>query len=72
MSPADLPWWGWMLCAIGASVVSFFSAIYAANESRISRRNDGIAYLLAIIFGLATVVTGSIGLIRFVKWVWGS
>ena len=33
MSPADLPWWGWFLCAGGAGVVAFFLAIYAASAT---------------------------------------
>lgn len=73
MSPADLPWWGWMLCAIGAFVVSFFSVIYASSESNTpGKSGGGFAYILAVVFGLATVGTGLIGIIRFVKWVWGS
>lgn len=72
MSPTDLPWWGWMLCAIGAFVVSFFSVIYASNESNTPGKSGGFAYFLAVMFGLTTVGTGLIGIIRFVKWVWGN
>jgi len=72
MSPADLPWWGWTLCAIVTFTISFFSARYASNESERRGGKGGFAYLLAIVFGLATFGTGLIGILRFVKWVWGS
>ena len=60
-----------MLCAIGAFVVAFVSVLYASNESNTPGRSGGFAYFLAVVFGLATVGTGLIGIIRFVKWVWG-
>jgi hypothetical protein len=73
MSPADLPWWGWMLYAIGAFVVSFFSLLYASNKSNRPGKSDGaLPIFLAVVFGLVTFGTGLIGIIRFVKWVWGS
>jgi hypothetical protein len=45
MSPADLPWWGWMLCAIGAFVIAFFSVIYASTESNTPGKSGGFASL---------------------------
>ena len=61
-----------MLCAMLTFTTSFFSARYASKESERRRGSGGLAYLFAIVFGLATLGTGVIGIIRFVKWVWRS
>jgi len=69
-SPSDFEWWVWLLFGIGAWIVA------------------GICYLLAVValkwsvkifFALLTLIVGLtgtccflVGVIRFVKWVWGS
>lgn len=65
--PSDLPWWGWLLCAAIAGTVS--AAISARDEK--SEKGVGcFSLLLMLLFGVAACVTASIGVIRFVKWVW--
>ena len=65
-SPSDLPWWGWMLCGIGGFIV-------AALAISLSDDSDAgcLAKLFGFIVGLASLVCGAIGIIRFIKWVWG-
>ena len=65
-SPSDLPWWGWMLCGVGGFIV-------AALAIGLSDDSDGgcLAKLFGFIVGLASLVCGAIGIIRFIKWVWG-
>ena len=66
-SPSDLPWWGWLLCSIGAWIVCAIAAAF-------SDEGDGgcLAVLVAIISGLAGAITGIMGLVLFIKWVWNN
>jgi hypothetical protein len=57
MSPALLPWWGW----IAAAVVLWLAVIFTdADRSRFLRP--------VLVAGM--VISALIGIIRFVKWVW--
>jgi len=67
MNPADLPWWGWLLCALGAGFVALMIAAYSSTREKTLY----FSIVMYYIFGLAAVVCGIIGAIRFVKWVWG-
>jgi hypothetical protein len=62
-SPSHITWWGWLLCAVGAGVVSSISANYADKEHRFA------GYVVARITGIQGFIFGVIGII---KWIWGS
>jgi len=66
ISPSDLPWWGWLLCSLGAGVISWIAI--EVSESK----NGCLAALAAFVSGLIAVITGVMGVILFVKWVWTS
>jgi hypothetical protein len=66
-SPSDLPWWGWLLCSLVAWIVCGIAYGFSENK------NGGcLAILLATVAGLGGTVTGIMGIILFVKWVWTS
>jgi hypothetical protein len=70
-SPSDFAWWMWLLFAVGALVISAFSWLIAVNdepETKLFRIPCGI---LAAIVSLTGTLALLIGIIRFVKWVWG-
>lgn len=66
MSPSDLPWWGWLLCAAGGGIVCAVS--YVVHDDGKVRISDIIGFLS----GAAGALCAFIGIIRFVKWVWNS
>jgi hypothetical protein len=74
MSPADLPWWGWMLCAAGAALlarVSFtnaWSSLLVSQNIQTSQRS----YFVGVVVSIAAAILGIVGLVRFVKWIWES
>jgi hypothetical protein len=69
-SPSDLPWWGWLLCSIGTGIVClWFIALVGSNDSAFRRGFMGLVIFLS---GLTALITGLMGLIRFIKWVWSS
>jgi hypothetical protein len=63
-SPSDLSWWVWLLCSLGCGIV--FAISVADDDPGIVR------VLITILFGLLTALTGIVGLVRFVKWIWYS
>jgi hypothetical protein len=67
-SPSDLPWWGWLLCSLGAWVV--YVIAHAFTED-VKGAGGCLAIPIALISGLAGLITGAMAVIRFVKWVWG-
>ncbi len=77
ISPADLPWWGWLLgsafvAGIGYVVLLLFDVLYSASTGKAIRINDASARVIIGVFGLSALFLFLIGLIRFVKWVWYS
>ena len=65
ISPSDLPWWGWLLCAVGAGIVSV--VCYVLHEE-----SDGgwLTLVVGIVGVVATFVSAALGIVRFVKWAW--
>jgi|GEM_PF-6403763 hypothetical protein len=61
MSPADFPWWSWILGGMIGVVLGFWI-------------NIKVDKVPAETFGLILAASGCIsiliGIIRFVKWVW--
>ena len=68
ISPSDLQWWGWVLCGLGATLVSVI--LYIGAEVASASDWKGAGYVSAVITGLAAVGCFLIGLIRFIKWAW--
>jgi hypothetical protein len=71
ISPADLPWWGWLLCGGGAAIIALFVGMISSVQSDKKGGGGCFLYLVAAVFGLAAAGCGLVGIIRFVKWVWG-
>jgi tellurite resistance protein TehA-like permease len=68
MSPSNLPWWGWFLCAFGAGLVALLIALFSSTREK----KFYFSIVMYYVFGITAVVCGIIGIIRFVRWVWGS
>ena len=64
-SPSDLLWWQWLLCSVGAGIVCGIASAFVDNKDA-----GCLAILVAFVAGLAGFITGIMGLILFVKWVW--
>jgi len=65
-SPSHLPWWGWLLCTLGAWVVC--ATAFAASD-KAEGAYGGLAVLIAVVSGLSGFVTAVMAVILFVKWV---
>ena len=63
MTPASVPWWGWILLA---GVLWFVQLMMGTYTDSGSPR----AWTVRIAFIVGMIVSGLIGVIRFVKWVW--
>lgn len=61
--PAGIPWWGWLLIAVGCWFLQLIISFRTDNGE------EG-AWLIRIVFIAGMVFSALIGLIRFVKWVW--
>ena len=64
ISPSDLEWWGWLLCALGGAIVTAIAALFSEDGDNVA------AVLIAIAAGIATMICAGIGIIRFAKWAW--
>jgi len=65
-SPSALPWWGWLLCTLGAWVVC--ATAFAASDKG-EGAYGGLAVLIAVVSALSGFVTAAMAGILFVKWV---
>jgi hypothetical protein len=74
MSPSDLPWWGWILCAAGVALAAKLSFGHAWNRLLVGRdeKASGRAYVIGLVACVAAATLGLIGLVRFIKWIWES
>jgi hypothetical protein len=75
-SPSDLPWWGWLLWGLLMGTVAaacwvFFSFHYD-HKSTAMRALAWLALAASIPVGLIGGLTGLMGIVLFVKWVWTS
>jgi hypothetical protein len=75
-SPSDLPWWGWLLSSVVTLVVAVISwVIFARCHDHQSSATSALGYI-ALLFtvpaALVGVLTGLMGIVLFVKWVWTS
>ena len=70
MNPSDLAWWQWLLIGAGSGLVCVSCAAILDRAKDWTVR--GLTWLIAAASGLAAFISVIIGLIRFVKWVWGS
>src|SRR5580692_10113985 len=73
-SPSDLPWWGWLLSSVVTLEVAVISwVIFARCHDHQSSATSALGYI-ALLFtvpaALVGVLTGLMGIVLFVKWVW--
>jgi hypothetical protein len=66
MSPSDLPFWAWLLCALGCLVIGI-AFVIAGRDG-----NSRVVVALGLLVNLAALACAAIGIILFVKWVWTS
>jgi hypothetical protein len=66
-SPSDLPWWGWLLCAFGAGIISIIAFAFSEKKGA-----GCMGYSVGVVGMVAGFLCGIIGLIRLVKWIWES
>jgi len=64
MSPSDLPFWGWLLCAVAGLVIGIALVISGRDG------NSRVVVILGLLVSLAGLGCAAIGIILFVKWVW--
>ena len=70
-SPSDLPWWGWLLCALGCCVLSVIGQAKVTYDSVRGKGGRGyVGKALIVLGGAACFICAVIGVVRFVKWVW--
>jgi hypothetical protein len=69
ISPADLPWWEWLLCGVASAIIGFIVALVIDYLSK-NKHGGCIAVVVQIIFYVIALLCLIIGLIRFVKSVW--
>ena len=68
-----LPWWGWLLCALGLRLVSwFFSVLYegAKYARRTSEFERTCERVLAITFLVAAAACAIVGLVGLARTAW--
>ena len=65
MITSMLPWWGWLLGAVGSAICVLLSMVMAESE-----KTGWFGALLLPVAGLSTFACAVIGVIRFVKWAW--
>jgi hypothetical protein len=71
MNPSDLPWWGWLLCAGLLLFAAFISFLLGWNADAATEWNRGHRrLLLAAVLCVAGLLSGLLGVVRFVKWAW--
>lgn len=81
IKPSDLPWWGWLLCSVGALVaINLLGRLLVVVMETFEK--FGLSFqdevflvplgLIVVLFGGVAVLTGLIGIVRFFKWIWGS
>lgn len=74
MSPSDLPWWGWILCAAGTALAAKLTFGQAWNSLLVHRDEKASwrAYVVGWVVSIVASILGLIGLVRFIKWIWES
>jgi hypothetical protein len=65
ISASSLPWWGWLLCSLGAFIVGGIAHVF-------TKKTGCLNVFVAVLAGLIGIVTGITGLIVLVRSVWKS
>jgi len=65
ISASSLPWWGWLLCSLGAFVVGGIAHVFTDDK-----KTGCLNILIAALAGLTGFVTAITGLIVLVRSVW--
>ena len=74
-SPSDFEWWAWLLFAIGAAIVGsicWWIAVACFSKAKVQVFGGLLSGLIGFVAGLTAFGCFVIGVVRFVKWVWGS
>ena len=65
LDPAALPWWLWLACSLVCLVLASLFALFREDDS------TGCGCLsIAVLLGIAGMLSGLLGLVRFIKWAW--
>ena len=76
ISPSNLLWWGWLLCALILGVVTYVAVRFYNDckfnyrEYKISSVQELTSGALAVICGWSCLGCALIGIVRFMKWAW--
>lgn len=62
---SGIKWWEWLICAGILELISFFSLGLSYKY-----QNGCFLALIGEITGLAAIICGLIGIVRFVRWAW--
>jgi UDP-N-acetylmuramyl pentapeptide phosphotransferase/UDP-N-acetylglucosamine-1-phosphate transferase len=65
-SPSDLDWWAWLLIAAVGAILSLL-----VFNLRKARTFDGLFITIGGLIGIASLLCGVVGVVRFIKWAWG-
>jgi membrane protein YdbS with pleckstrin-like domain len=68
MSPANLPWWAWLLASFVTLIVAtlFFRIVSYLTKDE----DSALGCTGEIVIGLVALLFAIIGIIRFIKWAW--
>jgi hypothetical protein len=68
--PSDLPWWGWLLCALAAVSVASMGKI-TVDAKRSVNKPSPFSFLMFVLGAWASIILGTIAIVRLAKWAWG-
>ncbi|MGA3213736.1 MAG: hypothetical protein ABSD20_20715 [Terriglobales bacterium] len=60
ISPATLPWWGWILCAAGCGLL--------ARIGSQNKNGGAIAGALTAVGGIGAIICVFLGVYRYMRW----
>ena len=65
ISASSLPWWGWLLCSLGAFIVGGIAHLFTEGKN-----NGCLSILVAALAGLTGIVTGVMSVVVLIKTLW--
>ena len=70
MSPSDLQWWGWIVLSALLWIIGRFASA-EADESIPINVHTTFWWIVHALVTIGSILSTLIGVIRFIKWVWG-
>lgn len=67
-TPADIPWWGWMIITVISAATSFGGKQLVKDASSDSEGFIGLGLVFG--FGIVGFLSLFVGLVRLAKWAW--